>query len=271
MAMMAAMTALLAWATLRLARHYLASSPGEVLLAWGVLAFVPPLLLYSSQLWVEVPAALLVVLALEALRAPARDTSSWSWRKGLSVGLPIVALPLIKIRFMLLSLSLLGLLWLHSKRRWRAALLLTLILAGTAGGILVHNQLRFRQPAQSPSSRGAQPNWSTRSKAIYREVWDSSSIAPSASFRPRRSGCSWCRAFPSLVRRAELSLDRHRRAAFSLPRLLSLHAVNWYGGWSPPFRYGLVFLPLLALVLVPAVRGSSPRPPPHIHPRHFGQ
>ncbi len=26
---------------------------------------------------------------------------------------------------------------------------------------------------------------------------------------------------------------------------------EWYGGWSPPFRYALVALPLLALALVP--------------------
>ena len=250
MAMMAAITAALAWVTLRLARHYLASSPGEVLLAWGVLAFVPPLLLYSSQLWVEVPAALLVVLALEALRAPARDTSSWSWRKGLSVGLPIVALPLIKIRFMLLSLSLLGLLWLHSKRRWRAALLLTLILAGTAGGILVHNQLRFGNPLKV--HRVEELNLTGRPVQSY--LQGSTGLFLDSAFGLFSSAPIWLLLVPGVSilvrRRNSLLIDTGALLfpylAFVAPRS------EWYGGWSPPFRYGLVFLPLLALVLVPA-------------------
>ncbi len=39
------------------------------------------------------------------------------------------------------------------------------------------------------------------------------------------------------------------------PYLLVASARNeWYGGWSPPFRYALVFLPLLAVGLVPLLR-----------------
>jgi hypothetical protein len=37
-----------------------------------------------------------------------------------------------------------------------------------------------------------------------------------------------------------------------VPYLVALSPrFEWYGGWSPPFRYALVFLPLFALVLAP--------------------
>jgi len=38
---------------------------------------------------------------------------------------------------------------------------------------------------------------------------------------------------------------------FSLYLLLLLPRVEWFGGWSPPFRYGIVMLPFLALWLIP--------------------
>ena len=69
LATMAAMTALLAWLTLRLARHYVADRPGEALAAYGLVAFAPPLLLYSYQVWVEVPATLLALFALDRILA----------------------------------------------------------------------------------------------------------------------------------------------------------------------------------------------------------
>ncbi|HSU84862.1 MAG TPA: hypothetical protein VLR69_20780, partial [Thermoanaerobaculia bacterium] len=35
--------------------------------------------------------------------------------------------------------------------------------------------------------------------------------------------------------------------------------VEWYGGWSPPFRYALIILPLLAVGLVPLLAGVRER------------
>src|SRR4029077_13897145 len=69
LATMAALAAALAWMTLRLARHYARALPGEALAAYALLAFAPPLLLYATQGWVEVPAALLTVLALDRIVA----------------------------------------------------------------------------------------------------------------------------------------------------------------------------------------------------------
>src|SRR5436190_4242960 len=55
---MAGLTSLAGWLLLRLARRWFRDLPGEALFAYGLLAFSPPLLLYSYQIWVEVPAML---------------------------------------------------------------------------------------------------------------------------------------------------------------------------------------------------------------------
>jgi hypothetical protein len=49
--------------------------------------------------------------------------------------------------------------------------------------------------------------------------------------------------------------------ALSLPYLVIVAPrVEWYGGWSPPFRYALIALPLLAIALVPLLAGRFERP-----------
>src|SRR4029079_9013185 len=94
LATMAAFTAALAWMVLRLAGRYFPERPGESLASYAIVAFSPPLLLYSYQVWVEVPAALLAAVALDRVLAP----GGWGWKKWLGVGLPILLLPLLHIR-----------------------------------------------------------------------------------------------------------------------------------------------------------------------------
>jgi hypothetical protein len=53
----------------------------------------------------------------------------------------------------------------------------------------------------------------------------------------------------AIARRSRVLVDL---AVLTLPYLtLALARLEWYGGWSPPFRYAMVALPLLALVTVP--------------------
>ena len=51
-------------------------------------------------------------------------------------------------------------------------------------------------------------------------------------------------------------------AVVGLPYLIVVSLTDgWYGGWSPPFRFGIALLPLLALAAVPALdRWRSPAP-----------
>ncbi len=73
---MALMTALASGLAYRLARRYWPEYPGEVLWAWALLSLTPPLLLYSHQIWVEVPAMILVLVALGQLLSLQENTSS---------------------------------------------------------------------------------------------------------------------------------------------------------------------------------------------------
>ncbi len=170
---MAALTALLAWSTLGLARRYFPDRPGEVLAAWSVLSFAPPLLLYSTQIWVEVPAALLVVYGLDRIHAALEPGRSW--RAALGLAAAILLLPLVKIRLMLLAASLLALYCWRAmvpaltsraatsgeragapatgtlaRRELRGpaltALALAASLAALAAAILLHNQSQFGNP-----------------------------------------------------------------------------------------------------------------------------
>jgi len=130
LATMALMTAALAWLTLRLARHYVPELPGESLAAWALVAFTPPLLLYSYQVWVEVPAALLTAVALDRILSinPAEGGAAtgngraWGRKEWLGLGLPVLLLPLLKIRLILISGPLLALGWWHAGRSRRQLL-----------------------------------------------------------------------------------------------------------------------------------------------------
>jgi hypothetical protein len=255
---MALLSAALAWMTLRLARHYFPQRPGEALVAYGLMAFTPPLLLYSGQIWVEVPAALLTAIALDCLltlRGPAgipSDQIRWEPRHWLGIGLPLILLPLLKIRLMLLALPLLGLAALHagrSKGSRRQVLLLAALLAGVGGGILLHNSLLYANPLKIHS-------WQEVDLHHYRI----------ADFALGFSGLFWDVAFglflcaplwllllPALL----LLAGRHRLLLLHLGALITPYLLivaprgEWYGGWSPPFRYPLVILPLLAIALIP--------------------
>ena len=148
LATMAALSAALGWVTLRLARHYARDRPGEGLAAYALVAFAPPLLIFSYQVWVEVPAALLTALALDRILATrGRRQPSWHWREWAGIGLPLLLLPLVKIRFMLLAVTLLALGWWHAGRPRKPVVILGVALALVGGGDPAP------QPARSTATR----------------------------------------------------------------------------------------------------------------------
>lgn len=248
LATMAAMTALLAWMTLRLARRYFPEHPGEALAAWALAAFLPPLLLYSYQVWVEVPAALLATAALDRILSLDRQRA-WGRKEWLSLGLPVLLLPLVKIRFLLIAGPLLALGWWHAGRPRKPLVLLAGMLGAVAGGILLYNKLLYRNPLKIHTWQEVDPQQYgllSYLKGGLGLFWD----AAYGIF-----GCApiWLLLLPAVVL---LVWRRHRLlvhlAALSLPYLVVVAPrVEWYGGWSPPFRYALIALPLLAVALVP--------------------
>ena len=252
LATMAALAAALAWVGLRLAHRYVPGRPGAALLAWALLAFAPPLLLYSVQVWVEVPAALLGMVALDRIRAGrAEGAGGRSWRHWAAVAVPILALPLLKIRFLLLAGSLLVLAWWHAERRLRPALALGGALAAVAAATLLHNQLRYGNPLKIHQ-------WAELEPGRYGAIEYLKGFA--GLFFDGAFGLFACAPiWMTLIAAAALALRRGNPVAldlavFSLPYLwVVAPRTEWYGGWSPPFRYALVALPLLAVALTPLI------------------
>ena len=249
---MALLAAALCWTTLRLARHYFRAWPGAVLGAWLLFALLSPLLLYASQVWVEVPAALLAAIALDHLLELKYDRL-WSRPRWLGVGLPLLLLPLLKIRFLLLAVPLLALAWWHAGRPRKPLIVLGIALALLSGAMLVYNTHTYGNPLKIHSV--AELGLLGTPPLDY--LLGGAGLLFDAGFGLFGATPVWLLALPALallaVRRHPLLFDL---AVFSLPYLLVVSGRReWYGGWSPPFRYALVALPLLALALVPLLAG----------------
>ena len=271
LATMAALTAALAWISLRLARRYWPRRPGEALLAWGLLAFAPPLVLYSHQVWVEVPAALLSMVALDRILGH-RGTRGWGRRAWLVIGAAILLLPLVKIRFMLLSVPLTALAWWHAGRPRLPLVILSVALAVVGGAILAHNQLMFGNPLKIHQVQELELTAYAASDYLEGTLglfWDS-------AFGLFGAAPLWLLLIPAAFALAGTAVHRRRAGGaaavdgtegrgagllfelvvYAGPYLLVvIPRGEWYGGWSPPFRYALIALPLLALALVPLLAG----------------
>jgi hypothetical protein len=246
--MMAAFTALLSWLTLRLGRHYFPDRPGEVLAAWALTAFTPPLLLYSYQVWVEVPAAILLLAALDRI-LDLDGQRQWTLREWLGIGLSILLLPLLKMRFLLVAGPLLAVAWWHAGRPRRPVFLLTAALAALGAGMLAYNQAHYQNPLKIHTWEEVDPH---RYEAIsflkggLGLLWDTAFGL---------FGCApiWLILLPAVL----LLIGRRHRllahlAVLTFPYLVIVAPrIEWYGGWSPPFRYALIGLPFLGLALAP--------------------
>ncbi len=248
MTMMAILTAALAWMFLRLAHHYAPGSPGAALWVYAVFALAPPLLLYSYQIWIEVPAALLLAVALE--RIPALlHRSRWSALELFSLGLPLALLPLLKLRLGLLAAPLLLLAWRRIRPGKLGMGVLLGVLGSTLGGLLAYNWMRFGNPLKMHSLA----ELSVLSSPLGDYARGAVGMFYDCAFGLFAGAPLWMLLLPALWH-----LLRHRDplltdlAVVSLPYFVALSPrFEWYGGWSPPFRYPLALLPLLALALVP--------------------
>ncbi|MEA2561906.1 MAG: hypothetical protein QOH06_3410 [Acidobacteriota bacterium] len=255
LAMMAVFCAALAWATLRLTRRYFPDHPGEALAAWAVFAFTPPILLYASQVWVEVPATLLLVVALDRILGLDRRRR-WDWAEWLAIGLPVLLLPLVKMRLMMLAGPLVPLAWWHAGRPRKPILILGGLLTALGAGILFYNNHLYRNPFKIHTFEEIDPQlhtWFDYLRGGLGLFWDTAFGL---------FGCApiWMLVLPAVlllvVRRSRLLLHL---AVLALPYLLIVvPRIEWYGGWSPPFRYALIALPLLAISLVPLLARRGP-------------
>ena len=266
MIVIAALAALSAWLVLDLT----AFSPDSRarLLVYLTFGFAAPFLLYSQQIWADVAAVLLAVAAYRWIgllvpdepdpeRQPTGNDAAAGRGTWLLLALALVLLPALKVRLVLVSaaLALIWVLRLEPGRRRRGMLRLAAILAPTGGLVLWLNHARFGTVLGMHS-------WSELT--LSRESAASMALGLNGLFFDVAYGlvaCApiWLLLFPGAV----IAWRRNRRLLFevaliALPTLLLVALRReWYGGWSPPFRYGLVVLPFLALLLAPLFERRS--------------
>lgn len=254
---MVALTALAAGRLLAAARRQPGVGPRGALAAWGLFAFAPPLPLYSHQVWVEVPAALLLLLAIEARLDLRASAGAASWRSWLRFALPLAALPLLKLRLLAVAapLALLALAGLRRQRRLQVSLVALFALVVAA--ILTANQLAFGNPLKMHSVE----DLALGSVPLEQFLRGGVGLGFDLAFGLLAAAPLWLLALPAVARvlwRLEpITLEL---AALAPYLLLTASRREWYGGFSPPFRYGLVLLPIVALAIARLLARRPPAP-----------
>jgi hypothetical protein len=251
----------LAAARARFPRH-----PRGILATWAILAFAPPLLLYAGQFWVEVPAALLVALVcLELARSTRTPQTAHedgpNARRRLALVLPLVALPLLKLRLLALAVPLgaLVLARLRGAGRRRRELLL---LAGLSLlGLALWNFWRYGNPLRMYAAS----DLAIFAVPLSEQLRGDLGLFFDLAFGLFALAPIWLLVLPGALRSARRERPASEpRSAFpeltaTLPYLLLIGMRReWYGGWSPAFRYGVVLLPVLALLLPPLFTAKRP-------------
>jgi hypothetical protein len=246
---MTVLSALVAWMTMRLAGRLFPDHVRSSVAAWALLSLSPPFLLYSYQVWTEVPAALLVLIALDQIYALETATGS-SKKHWLKLATVLALLPLMKLRFLLLAgpLTLLAF-WKLGPRR-KEVVVVALVLLAVIGAMLTYNFVAFDQTFKD-HSLSTLKRIQERSPAEY--IKGGLGLLFDCAFGLFTCNPLWILLVPALalmiVRRPPLALDV---AVCVVPYILVVTPrLEWYGAWAPPFRFGIVLLPLMALTLVP--------------------
>jgi hypothetical protein len=245
---MALLSALTAWMMMRLALRLFPEQVKASVAAWALFSLTPPFLIYSYQVWTEVPAALLLLVSLDqiyALQAGSGNTR----RNWLKLVVALALLPLLKLRFLLIASSLALLAGLRVGGR-KHVIGLALVLVAVIGAMLTYNLVFFDQPLKDHSlATLKQIQMSSPANYIKGGV----GLLFDCAFGLFASNPLWLLVMPGLI-----VLIRRRFSVFlvvavsALPYLLVVTPrLEWYGAWSPPFRFGMVLLPLLTLGLIP--------------------
>ncbi len=264
---MLAFAAAAATAGLAAARSRFPGTPRGALAAWAILAFAPPLMLYAGQFWVEVPAALLVALVCWSLavldRRESVQATSTTRSAFVVLALALVALPLLKLRFLALALPLGALAFARLRSSANRRRELALLAAATLLALGLWNNWRYGNPLRMYAGS----DLAIFGVPLGAQLRGGLGLFFDAAFGLFALAPIWLLLVPAL----HLALRGFRRqpgqeatvrlaevAAF-LPYLLLIGMRReWYGGWSPPFRYGVVLLPALALLLAPLLAAKRP-------------
>ncbi len=184
-----------------------------------LIAFGPPIVFYAARIWPEVPAAFCFVEAVRGVR----QRRAWRWIPAL------LALVLLKLRFLLVAIVLLA----RALRNWRHALIAIALLAivlAVGSATTVHTWRELIPGAPAAMLRGFFGLLLDGAAGILFQ-------APIYVFGVL-AAARW-RAMPGAFRVGMSSSVVY--LIYLVPRW------EWHGGWSPPLRYIVVFMPILAL------------------------
>lgn len=223
----------------------LGARPRGALRAWALAALAPPALLLSSQVWIEVPAALLVALALAALGRLERRRR-WSRADALAFAIPLALLPLLKLRLLAVAapIALTALAGPRARRQLRLAVVGVVALAGVL--VLAINGVVWGNPLRMHTL----DDLDLFDLPVERFVHGGIGLFFDVAFGLFAAAPLWLLLIPAVV-----VVVRERGAvALALAALIPYFVLvasrrEWYGGWSPAFRYGFVALPALAAAL----------------------
>jgi hypothetical protein len=170
-----------------------------------------------------------------------------AWR----VLVPILVLVPLKLRLALLAGPLALLLWWRSGRSWRLGLLVGIPLGALSAALLAFNTWFFGR-ALKVYDFG---DLGLLQPPLLRYLRHFVGLFFDLSFGLFALAPVWILLIPATaaaLRRRDPVLA-HLAVVVGPYFFLLLSRREWYGGWSPAFRYGLVMLPLLALILAPAL------------------
>ena len=228
-----------------------------VLRAWALAALAPPLLTFSWQVWVEVPAALLVALALAAFGRQRAAGGAWTARRLLAFALPLALLPLLKLRMLAVAapLALLAIAGTRGRRGLAWAAVAGVSAVGLA--ILAINAWQWGNPLRMYGLA----DLDLLEVPAERFLWGGLGLLFDLAFGLLAAAPLWLLAVPALAR----ALSGRRVVVLALAAFLPYFTLvasrrEWYGGWSPAFRYGLVALPALAATLAVLFERRLPAP-----------
>jgi hypothetical protein len=205
-----------------------------ILVVFPLLAFGPPLLAYATRIWPEAPAALFFSEALRGVRRGRRTRA----------GIALLLLALLKVRFAAISAALVAVWLLGNRESRRKALVALALLAIPLLALLAIYPSIVTVRMFDPEDVFTVRNYLRGFAGLLLD--GQAGLLFQAPF--------WLLGLAALLRWRELGDGAKLGLAAAAPYLLLLFPrAEWHGGWSPPLRYLVVFLPLFALLAAAAV------------------
>ncbi len=213
--------------------------------AWLIATFAPPLAIYAAQLWIEIPAALAIAIALELWARARREPERVDARRELLFCVALLALPLLKLRLLAIALPL-ALARLAERRHRRVVLAGLAALAALSALVLWRNERIVGRPL----GVYAASDFLLFDQSATTYLLRLDGLLFDLGFGLLAAGPIWLFALSGFADRAARRGVAGLALLCSLPYLaLVLSLRSWYGGWCPPFRYGIVLLPIATVAL----------------------